>query len=308
MIWDLLVNLLFATLNNLPIYLIAALGGYLSQRVGVYDISMEGNMTLAAVLALIGFFVSNSPWVALLFGLFGGFFFGIILATMALKFYLNQIVVGFGLWFFGAGLSSFLYKLYVPGDRSTTGFQSIGNLFGLQGELDGLLRPLELDIIFYLSILLLLIISFCMYRTSLGLYIRSIGENPAAADAAGIKIVLIQYFTVTFGAGLVGVAGAYLAVDFLQGFTHGMVAGRGWIAFAIIIFGRWRPFNIFWGCLLFAGISGLQIRLQTIGVTLPSELMTAFPYFATLIVLIIVMSRSGKAGMPSALGATYSRE
>jgi simple sugar transport system permease protein len=308
MIIDLIVNLVFSTLNILPIYLIAALGGYLSQRVGVYDISMEGNMTLGAVLGIIGYFLAESPWMGLLLGFCGGLVFGLILATLSVKFNLNQIVIGFGLWFVGLGFSSFFYKLYVPFEQSTKGFPPVGRIFGLDGGLTGPQRFLELDIMFYLSLILLLAISFVMYRTRLGLYMRSIGENPAATDAAGIKLFTIKFLTVTVGAGLVGMAGAYLAVDFLQGFTLGMVAGRGWIAFSIIIFARWIPSHILWGCLLFAGINGLQIRLQTIGVTLPSELLTALPYIATLVALIIIMSQTGKTRMPSALGMPYFRE
>ena len=308
MIFDLVVGLVFSTLNILPIYLIAALGGYLSQRVGVYDISMEGNMTLGAVLSIIGYVVSGSPWVALLFGLIGGLFFGFILATLAVRFNLDQIVIGFGLWFVGIGLATFFYKLFVPSDLPTTGFAPLGTVFGIEAKPTGFWRLLELDIIFYLTIALLLAISFMIYRTKLGLYMRAIGENPASADAAGIKIYTIRYLTVIVGAGLVGVAGAYLGVDFMQGFVHGMVAGRGWIAFAIIIFARWIPSNILWGCLLFAGINGLQIRLQTVGVRLPSELLTALPYIATVVALAAIMWRSGRAGMPSALGIPYSRE
>jgi ABC-type uncharacterized transport system permease subunit len=305
---DLIINLVFATLNIMPIYLIASLGGYLSQRVGVYDISMEGNMTLGAVLGIIGYFLADSPWIGLLLGFCGGASFGLILATLSVRFNLDQIVIGFGLWFMGLGLSHFLYKLYVPFDQATTGFSPLGSAFGFETELTGLWRFLELDIVFYLSIILLLAVSFIVYRTRFGLYMRAVGENPASADAAGIRIFSIRFLTVTVGAGLVGIAGAYLAVDFLQGFTLGMVAGRGWIAFSIVIFARWIPSHILWGCLLFAGIYGLQIRLQTIGVTLPSELLTALPYIATVVALVVIMSRTGKTRIPSALGMPYLRE
>jgi ABC-type uncharacterized transport system permease subunit len=308
MAFDLIVNLIFATLNILPIYLIASLGGYLSQRVGVYDISLEGNMTFAAVLGIIGFFVADSPWMGLLFGFLGGAFFGLILATLAVKFNLDQIVIGFGLWFLGLGLASFLYKLYVPFDKHTVGFPTMAQLVSYKGEMTGFARFLELDIIFYLSLLLLIVVSLVIYRTRLGLQMRATGENPSAADAAGVNIFRIRYFTILVGTGLVGIAGAYLAVAFLQGFTSGMVAGRGWIAFSIVIFGRWKPSNIFWGCLLFAGINGLQVRLQTIGVTIPSDILTMAPYIVTLVALIIIMSRSGRSRIPSALGLPYFRE
>ncbi len=308
MVLNLIGNLLFSTLNILPIYLIASLGGFLSQRVGVYDISMEGNMTLGCSLGIIGFFLTESPWMGLLFGFAGGFGFGLILSTLAVKFNLDQIVIGFGLWFLGIGLSSFFYKLYVPFDQATRGFPPISQALGFQGNLKGPGLIFDLDIIFYLSIILMLAIYFILYRTRLGLFMRATGENPAVVDAAGKDIFAIRLITVQIGASLVGVAGAYLAVDFLQGYTTGMVAGRGWIAFASVIFSRWKPSNILWGCLLFAGINGLQIRLQVIGLHVPSELLTALPYIMTLITLVIIMSKTGKSRMPSALGAPYFRE
>jgi general nucleoside transport system permease protein len=308
MVVDLVMNLLFSTLNILPIYLIAAMGGYLSQQVGVYDISMEGNMTLGCALGMIGYFVGHSPWMGLLFGMGGGLLFGIVLALLTVRFKLDQIVVGFGLWFLGMGSASFLYKLYIPNNQSTTGFGPIAQWFGLS-EVKGLGRFLELDVIFYLSIILLLVIWFIINRTKLGVIMRATGENPAVVDAAGINIFLVRTVTVLVGVSVVGAAGAYLAVDFLQGYTQGMVAGRGWIAFAIIIFARWKPSNIFWGCLLFAGINGLQVRLQVIGLRLPSDLLTALPYVFTLLVLVLIMSRRrGKSRIPSSLGQAYFRE
>jgi len=306
---DLIINLFFSIINILPIYLIASLGGYLSQRVGVYDVSMEGNMTLGCVLGIIGYVLTKSPWVGMLFGFLGGCAVGLILATFTTKLNLNQIITGFGLWFFCTGLSSFLYKIYVPSDQLTKAFPTLAELFGFHGELNGLLRFLELDIIFYLSILLLLSVSFVVYHTKLGIFMRAVGENPDVVDAAGINVFKIRYFSILIGTGVVGLAGSYLSIDFLQGYTHGMVAGRGWIAFAIIIFSKWKPLNILWGCLLFAGVNGLQIRFQTIGIQLSSEFLTALPYIVTIVVLAMTM-RGGKNSRmaPSALGKPYFRE
>jgi general nucleoside transport system permease protein len=308
MILDMIVELLFSTLNILPIFLIAALGGYLSQRVGVYDVSMEGNMTLGCSLGMIGFFLTNSPWFGMLFGFLGGAVFGAILSTFAVRFNLDQIVVGFGLWFVGQGLASFLYKVCIPFDQSTVGFDSIAAKLGLMGRGGILAEILNLDVIFFLSIALLIAIVLLVNRTRLGLFMRAAGENPVVVDAAGADLYAIRQVSVTLGAALVGSAGAYLAVDFLQGFSQGMVAGRGWIAFVIIIFARWKPVNIFWGCLLFAGINGLQVRLQVLGVQIPSDLLTALPYVVTLVVLVFIMARTGKSRIPSSLGVPYYRE
>lgn len=305
---DMLLELFFSTLNILPIYLIAALGGYLSQRVGVYDISMEGNMTLGCTLGLIGFFLTGSPWVGLLFGFLGGVAFGVILSTAAVRFKLDQIVVGFGLWYLGIGLASFLFKALIPEDESSNGFGGIGEALGLEGQSGILGDFLNLDAIFFIAMALLIAIIFIINRTRLGLFMRAAGENPSVVDAAGARLSAIRQISVTVGAGLVGIAGAYLAVDVLQGFTQGMVAGRGWIAFMIIIFARWKPLNILWGCLLFAGINGLQIRLQVLGVEVPADLLSALPYVVTLIALVVIMSQAGKSRYPSALGTSYYRE
>jgi ABC-type uncharacterized transport system permease subunit len=305
---DLIWNIILATFNILPVYLIAAMGGFLSQRVGVYDVSMEGNMTLSALLGLLGCYLTGSPWVGLIFGFLGGLLFGLILGTLAVKYNLNQIVLGFGLWYVGMGLAGTLFKLYLPQNYISTGFPSLATALGLHGEFVGIAKILDVNIIFFLSIILVIVITVIMYKTRLGVYLRAAGENPAAVDAAGINLFRLRFFSVLVGAGIVGVAGALLAVHFLQGFTQNMVAGRGWIAFAIVIFGRWRPVGITMGCLLFAGIFALQIRLQTLGINLPSELMTALPYIATLLMLSIIMSRSRSFKMPAALGLPYNRE
>jgi ABC-type uncharacterized transport system permease subunit len=305
---ELIWNLILSTFDILPIYLIAALGGYLSQRVGVYDVSMEGNMTLSALLGLLGFYLTGSPWLGLAFGFAGGMVFGLILGSLAVRWNLNQIVLGFGLWYVGMGLAGTLFKLYLPQNFTSTGFPSLAEVIGISGPFEGIARLLDLNIIFYLSILLVIVLNVITYQTKLGVYMRAAGENPAAVDAAGINLFRLRFFAVLVGTGIVGVAGALLSVHFLQGFTQNMVAGRGWIAFAIVIFGRWRPVGITLGCLLFAGIFALQIRLQTMGVALPSELMTALPYIATLLMLTIIMSQSRSFKMPSALGLPYYRE
>ena len=308
MFFNLIINTIFGALTMLPIYLIASLGGYLSPQVGIYDVSMEGNMTLGCILGIIGCYTTNSPFVGLLMGFMGGYLFGIILSVLAVKYNLEQLVIGFGLWFVGIGFSNFLYNVYIHEEKALPTFPPIAKYLGVNKELSGFARFLELDIVFYFSVVLLVAIIIIINKTKLGVWMRAAGEAPNVVDAAGINIFRLRLLTVQLGCALVGTAGAYLAIAFLQGFTTGMVGGRGWIAWAIVIFSRWKPLNLLWGCLLFAGINGLQMRLQTIGVNLPYQLMTAFPYIATLLALSIVMYRTGKSGIPSALGVPYFRE
>ena len=308
MIFNLIINTIFGALTMLPIYLIASLGGYLSHQVGIYDVSMEGNMTLGCILGIIGCYLTDSPFIGLLMGFMGGYLFGIILSVLSVKLNLEQLVVGFGLWFVGIGFSNFLYNVYIHQEKALSSFPPVATYLGITGKLSGFSRFLDLDIIFYFSILLLVAIIIIINKTKLGIWMRAAGESPNVVDAAGINISRVRLLTVQLGCGLVGAAGAYLAIAFLQGFTTGMVGGRGWIAWAIVIFSRWKPINVLWGCLLFAGINGLQMRLQTIGVNLPYQLMTAFPYIATLLALSIVMSKTGKSRIPSSLGIPYFRE
>ena len=146
-----------------------------------------------------------------------------------------------------------------------------------------------------------------LYRTSFGLKIRSVGENPEAADAAGVNVFAVRYAALAIGGGLMAAGGAFLSLAQLGAFTHGIIAGRGWVAIAIVIFGNWNPVRAMWGALIFGGTSALQLRLQTMGLQLPIpyETFLALPYIVTIIALVLA---GRNASYPAALLKPYRRE
>jgi simple sugar transport system permease protein len=157
----------------------------------------------------------------------------------------------------------------------------------------------------YVAILLIPICAWIIYHTNFGLNLRSVGMNPESTDAAGINVYLLRTIALMIGGGLIAVGGAFLSIAQLGTFTFGIVNGRGWVCIALIIFANWEPIKVFWGALLFGGVSSLQMRLQTTGLQLPYEVFLALPYIVT----IIALSLAGRnASYPTALLKSYKRE
>jgi ABC-type uncharacterized transport system permease subunit len=283
---------LIAILSMTPVFSLAAFGELLDQRSGVYNLGIEGIMTVGAVMSVVGAFLGFNSWGCLLFGTISALPLGLVLGVLSERYKLNQIVVGFGLWLSGLGLSGSIYSVLLAPHRII-----------IQK-----LQPIlfDLDPIFYLSIALVLFLIFFFSRTKLGLIITAVGQNPRVADSAGINVERVRIMCVTVGSGLMGLAGAYLAIDILQGFTYGIVAGYGWIAFALVIFGRWKPSYVFLGSLLFVGITGIATRLQILGLaTIPSNFVVVLPHIGVLVVLTLTMKFARDAGVPASLGQPY---
>ncbi len=157
----------------------------------------------------------------------------------------------------------------------------------------------------YIAILLIPICAWILYRTNFGLNLRSVGMNPEATDAAGINVYRLRTLALVIGGGLIAVGGAFLSLAQLGSFTFGIINGRGWVCIALIIFANWEPIKVFWGALLFGGVSALQLRLQTTGIKFPYEVFLALPYIVT----IIALSLAGRnATYPTALLKPYKRE
>ncbi|MBA7623158.1 hypothetical protein ES703_30551 [subsurface metagenome] len=290
-----LIEPISAVLSFFPIIGLAALGGLLSQKSGVYNIAIEGIMAFGTFSGIFAYFYWQSLWLSLLFGFFCGTIFGALLSILSVRFKLNQIVIGFAIWFLAEGLAGFLYFVLVPGGVKVP--ERFGDIF------------LSLDPIFYLTIGLFMFFFIFFRWTKQGLAVKVAGESPEVADAAGINVYKIRWICNLIGAGLMGVAGSYLAVHILQGFTYQMVAGYGWVAFAIIMFGRWSPIGVLLSSLLFASLIGIQTRLQVAGIIfIPPEFMVVLPHIAVIIALTLVGIFGKKSGMPSALGVPYERE
>jgi general nucleoside transport system permease protein len=283
---------LIAILAMTPVFSLAAFGELLDQRSGVYNLGIEGIMSVGAAMSVVGAFLGLNSWGCILLGTISVLPFGALLGVLSERYKLNQLVVGFGLWLSGLGLAGSIYSVLLAPHRI------------IIEKLEPIL--FDLDPIFYLSIALVLFLMFFFSRTKLGLVITAVGQNPKVADSAGINVERVRITCTTIGSGLMGLAGAYLAIDILQGFTYGIVAGYGWIAFALVIFGRWKPSYVFLGSLLFVGITGIATRLQILGLaTIPSNFVVVLPHIGVLVVLTLAMKFARDAGVPGSLGQPY---
>lgn len=290
-----LLDVVISILSFFPVIGLATLGGFLSQKSGVWNLALEGIMAFGTFSGVFAYhYLGRSIWMSLIFGFCMGLLFGTLLSALCVYFSLDQIVVGFGLWFLTEGLAGFLYYTVLPSVKIT---QIIGPAF------------LSLDPVFYLTVISFGVLYFSMKNTKQGLAVVAVGENPKAADAAGINVYRVRWVCTALGSAFVGLAGSYLSLVILQGFTYKMVAGYGWTAFALVVFGRWNALGIFLGSLFFTFLIGVQTRLQVAGVlVVPSEFMVVIPHIGVIIALSLASILGKRAGMPAALGIHYERE
>lgn len=300
----LLVGLLAATLRVATPLIFGTMGELLSERAGILNLGIEGTMFLGAFVGFTVAFSSNSLWLGLLAALISGVLAGLLMGLLTVTLGLNQHVSGLGLTLFLTGISLFAYRL-IFGERSVppsidtfpklTPFENLpvlGTLF-------------EQYFLTYLAILLVPVFWWLVYRTSFGLQLRAVGENPEAVDAAGVSVFRMRYLALGLGGALMAAGGAFLSLAQLGSFIFGIVAGRGWVCIALIIFANWHPLKVFLGALLFGGVFALQLRLQTTGMQLPYELFLALPYLVTILALTIA---GRNASAPAALLKPYRRE
>jgi simple sugar transport system permease protein len=302
-----LVNLIAATLRVSTPILLAAIGETYSERAGILNLGIEGIMFFGA---FVGFFVadqSGSLWFGLLMAILSGILAGLLMGLLTVTLGVNQHVSGLGITLLLTGLSLYGFRL-VYGGRSTPpyipSFQAITPLKDV--PILGTITSQYL--LTYITFLVIIPLAwFILYRTRFGLNIRAVGENPEAVDAAGVNVYLVRYSVLAIGGALMAAGGAFLSLAQLGAFTHGIVAGRGWVAIAIVIFGNWSPVKVMGGALIFGGTFALQLRLQAMGLQLPIpyETFLALPYVVTIIALVLA---GRNASYPAALLKPYRRE
>lgn len=297
--------------------LLAGLGELLTERAGVLNLGVEGMMLMGAVTAF-----GTSQWlhgpqplvliVAVLAAAVAGAVMALIHAFMSITLRANQIVSGLALTIFAgsAGLSSYLGQVWQLGAQPGKHRITAIDVAGLKDL--PIVGPIlfHQDALVYLSWLLVALVAWYLYRSRPGLYLRSVGEAPSAADAMGIGVVRYRYVHTLVGGALAGVGGAYFTLVLSSNWTDGLTAGAGWIAIALVIFSFWRPGYLLVGAYFFGALSGLGFDLQARGVHLPSELFAAMPYVMTVIALVLISTGMAKrqSGMPTALGEPYTRE
>jgi len=284
--------------------LLAALGEIFAERSGILNLGIEGTMLVGAFVGFWAAFTSGNIWLGVVAGIIIGILMGLLMGILSISLRANQIVSGMAVTLFGIGLSIFLNKavfgMSVP---SVEGFDSID--IPLLSEVP-VLGPMffKQNILVYLTLILVPLSSIVLFQTTLGLKIRAVGENPEAADSAGIDVFRIRYLCIIFGGVMAGLAGAYLSLGYLSMFSEGMSAGRGWIAVVIVIFCRWTPRYALGGAILFGFVDALQIRFQLLWRDVPTQLFFMMPYVVALTVLVLAYRRQRP---PAALCVPYER-
>ncbi|RLE58365.1 MAG: ABC transporter permease [Thermoprotei archaeon] len=264
-------------------------------------------MLMGALSGFIVALITGNPWLGLLSAMIVGGLMGALHAFVCISLHANQVISGLALSMLGVGLSGFIGKCFVGIPlKATFGVSPIPllNKIPILGSI-----LFEHNVIVYISYILAIILWLILHRTKMGIMIKAVGENPAAADAAGVDVYKVRYVCTIFGGVMAGAAGAYLSLAHIPMWVENMTAGRGWIAVAIVVFATWDPLRALLGSYLFGGVEALQYWLQPWGID-PSLLGT-LPYIATILVLVIIGSskRLRRAmSAPSALCKPYIRE
>ncbi|MET0876444.1 MAG: ABC transporter permease [Tardiphaga sp.] len=300
---ELLEAIILAVLAASTPLLLAATGELIVERAGVLNLGVEGMMIVGAACGFGGAWATGSTLVGALCGIAAGIILSLVFALMTLGLAVNQVATGLALTILGVGISGLIGAGFVGERIATAPHLFIPGLTTL---------PLIGRIVFgedpfvYFSIALVVGISYFLYRTRAGLILRAVGDNHISAHALGYPVLRIRMYAVMFGGGCAGLAGAYLPLAYTPFFVPGMTAGRGWIALALVVFASWLPGRLMIGAYLFGAVTILQLHAQGWGIGVPSQLMSALPYLATVIVLVIISrTRTGGSTAPAALGTVF---
>lgn len=303
----LIVSILAASITAGTPILFAALGELITERSGIMNLGVDGMMLVGAVTGFMVSVNSGNPWLGVAGALVAGGLLALIHAYLTITLRANQVVSGLALTLFGTGLSDYLGKAYV-GMRADHTFVKFAVPFLSEIPIVGPV-VFKQDALIYLSYLLVILTALYLYKTRAGLFLRALGENPAAVDSVGVNVFRLRCLYVVVGGALAGLGGAYLSLAYAPCWLENMTAGRGWIAVALVIFAIWDPWRALAGSYLFGGVDALGFHLQVIGLPVSIFLLNMLPYIFTILVLIIVLIRKGgRLASPQALGLPYDRE
>lgn len=285
----------------------AALGGVFSERCGVFNIGLEGLMLMGAFGAALGTFHTGAPLAGVAVSIALGLLLALPLAIMAVSLGVNQIVAGIAINLFSLGITAFLSRIAIGAEANTRllpGFEPVP--LPLLSDLP-VLGPVlfHQDAMVYLIYLLVPGLWWLLYRTPWGLSIRAVGHNPRACDTAGVNVPLVRYGCVLLSGALAALGGCYLVLAQVFVFSEHMSAGKGFIALAAIILGRWSPVGAFLACLLFGFFDALQLRLQFQNPEVPYQIFSTLPYVVSIAALVLI---AGRNVSPQAIGRHYDRE
>jgi ABC-type uncharacterized transport system permease subunit len=300
-------GLIGATMRMATPIIFATLGEILAERSGVLNLGIEGIMLMGAMTGFLVSMSSGSLWLGVFTAALVGMALGLLMAFLSVHLGLSQHVSGLGITLFAAGLAMFIYRLHfgsptVPPTVKPFHQVAIPWLSDIPIIGPGLFKQYTLT---YLAWLLVPAMSILLYKTNVGLKIRTVGENPIVADTVGVNVTLTRTVCLVAGGAFMGVGGAFLTLAHQNMFLIDVIGGRGWVAIAMVIFGNWDPVKGTLGALIFGCLDGLQLRLQGLGFKLSFHVFLMIPYLLTIVALVSV---SRKASVPGGLLKPYRRE
>jgi len=298
-----LVGILASGIRLATPYLYAAIGETFSQRSGVLNLGVEGQMLLGAFAAFYVSFTTGNLIFGLLAAILTGLIMGLAMAFVSVNLQAEQGISGIGFYLFGLGFSDLLFQKLLGTVETVSGFRPVqipvlsdipilGQIFFRQ------------NILVYGAYLMVVLAWFVLNKTTLGLKIRAVGESPQAADSLGVSVARVRYITVSLGGMFSGLAGASLSIALLNVFQQNMTSGLGFIAVALVYFGGWRPFGVMAGALLFSMVNSLQLWVQVLNIPIPSDFAVMMPYVLTIVALVLSVQR---VRPPSALSKPFER-
>lgn len=289
---DMMIFILLAAIRIATPLILGALGGLFAERAGVLNIAIEGMMLSGAFAAVVFAHITGNPWIGLLGAMAAGGAFGLIHAVISITYQGNQTISGAAINIISAALTIYLMRLIF----NTEGMVVINYSLPRWGIGNAMFNPTT-----YIAFVMVALTWYVIYKTKFGLHVRSVGEHPAAADTAGISVEKTRYLAVIISGMLAGIAGASLSIGEGSFFVRDMTAGRGFMALAIMIIGKWHPLGVIGGAFLFAIFEALQISIATMW-NIPPQIVHMTPYVITLLVLVGFM---GRFVAPSAIGKPY---
>ena len=306
---DIIESILFATIIAGTPLIIVALGQLIAEKSGVLNLGAEGMMAMGAIAGFAVTFHTGNPWLGVLAGMVAGAIMSLLFAVVVLTLMGNQVATGLALSIFGVGLSAFIGKPYESAILETVPTFRIP----LLADLPIIGGPIfNQQPLVYLSWAIFGGVAWFLYKSRPGLLLRAVGESPSSAHSIGYPVIRIRYMATLFGGAMAGIGGSFLSVFYTPLWVEGMVAGRGWIAIALVVFATWRPFRVMVGAYLFGGVMVAQLFVQgsAIDINIPSQFLSSLPYLATIIVLVIISrdQNTVRLNAPVSLGQPYRPE